>query len=334
MADVAGLELTKEDVDRLSNPLIGAVILFARNYASPAQLKQLTESIHALRDPALPIAVDHEGGRVQRFRDGFTTIPPMRSLGHVYQVSPHQAVDTARDVGYIIGAELSAHGVDFSFVPVLDLDWGESAVIGHRAFHRDPEIVSELAGGLVAGLREAGVASCGKHYPGHGYVRADSHHEIPRDPRPYAQIAADDMIPFRRLASHLDSIMPAHIIYEQVDTAPAGFSRAWLKLLREDIGFSGVIFSDDLTMEGAAVAGDVVARAFAAFGAGCDMVLVCNSPERCDELLRGLERAEFSASPQLSDRVSVMRARQTNRALQSDERYAIARAALAALKLQ
>ncbi len=289
MADVAGTELTADDIARLQHPLIGSVILFARSYESPAQLKRLTAAIKAIRSPELLIAVDHEGGRVQRFHEGFTTIPPMRKLGELWDSSMDQGLQAAKDIGYVIGAELGARGLDFSFTPVLDLDWGESGVIGHRAFHREPLAVAALAGSLIAGLHEAGSISCGKHFPGHGFVRADSHHEIPRDEREFAAIAAADLVPFARLAKQLDSIMPAHVIYERVDSNPGGFSRHWLqKVLRTQLGFEGIIFSDDLTMEGASVAGGMVDRALVALQAGCDVVPVCNSPERCDELLQGL----------------------------------------------
>lgn len=322
MGDVAGLELTAEDMSRLQHPLMGAIILFARNYQSPDQLKQLTASIHAIREPALLIAVDHEGGRVQRFREGFTTIPPMRVLGQKYHHDMAQGLALARAFGHIMGAELSAHGIDFSFAPVLDLDWGESSVIGDRAFDRDPEIVSKVAGELIAGLHEAGVASCGKHYPGHGFVKADSHHEVPRDERVMNAIARDDLVPFKTLAKQLDSVMPAHVIYEQVDAQPAGFSTKWLKeILRNQLGFDGVIFSDDLSMEGASVAGGVVERAEAAFNAGCDMVLLCNDAARCDELLTGLVAAGFTSTTELSQHLARMRARSLRGSLADNPHY-------------
>ena len=335
MGDVLGLQLTDEDIARLQHPLMGAVILFARNYASPEQLKRLTTSIHAIREPALLIAVDHEGGRVQRFREGFTSIPPMRILGQKYQQDIPQAQTKAlaltRALGHIMGAELSAHGIDFSFAPVLDLDWGESGVIGDRAFHRDPEIVTKVAGELIAGLHDAGVAACGKHFPGHGYVKADSHHEIPRDERVMAAIAADDMVPFKALAKQFDSVMPAHVIYDQVDAKPAGFSPKWLKeILRAQLGFEGVIFSDDLSMEGASVAGGVVARAEAAFAAGCDMVLLCNDAARCDELMAGLVAAGHAPTPALSAHLDRMRARSHQDSLATDPRYQAAKAVAAA----
>ena len=334
VTDVAGLELTDEDIARLCHPLVGAVILFARNYASPRQLRQLTTSIHALRSPALLIAVDHEGGRVQRFREGFTAIPPMRAFGELWQRNEAGALKAAIDCGYVMGAELSAHGVDFSFAPVLDLDWGESGVIGNRAFHRQADIVAALAGALMRGLHEAGVANCGKHFPGHGYVRADSHHEIPRDDRDERGIRADDLLPFQRLSSELDSVMPAHVIYEQVDAQPAGFSKVWLQqILRAELGFTGMIFSDDLSMEAASVVGGAVARAEAALDAGCDMVLLCNDPVRCDELLAGLSARGVIGGTQLATRIERMRARAPMADLAADSRYQAARTHVAGIGL-
>jgi beta-N-acetylhexosaminidase len=322
MADVAGPELTGDDVRRLQHPLISAIILFARNYESPQQLRKLCASIHAVRDPQLLIAVDHEGGRVQRFREGFTVIPPMRVLGELHAQNAPQSLELARSLGIIMGAELVEHGIDFSFAPVLDLDWGESGVIGNRSFNRDPKVVSALAGALIDGLHQAGTASCGKHYPGHGFVKADSHHEIPRDERAYAAIMADDMVPFKVLAPKLDSVMPAHVIYEQVDANPAGFSPKWLRqVLRSELGFDGVIFSDDLSMEGASVAGGVVARANAAFQAGCDMVLLCNDLPRCDELLAGLAAQPYAVAPALTQHLARMRAQPRTGPLAGDAAY-------------
>ena len=290
MIDVAGLELTAEDRERLSHPLVGGIILFARNYASPHQVAALTRSIRALRSPSLLIAVDHEGGRVQRFREGFSVIPPMREFGRLFDLDADQAKLLAKSAGYVIGAELLAHGVDFSFAPVLDIDYGESGVIGDRAFHSNPAIVSALGGALIAGFADAGMGSVGKHFPGHGYVRADSHHEIPIDSRSYAEIEQADLIPFRDLAmAGMGGVMPAHVIYPAVDSQAAGFSSIWLKdILRGQLGFDGVIFSDDLSMEGAKTAGGMVDRAVAALDAGCDMVLLCNDSLRADVLLDAL----------------------------------------------
>lgn len=290
MIDVAGCTLSDEERARLRHPLVGGVILFARNYSGSEQLAALTAEIRALRDPALVIAVDHEGGRVQRFRsDGFTRLPAMRTLGQMWARDHLVALESARCTGYVLAAELLAHGVDLSFTPVLDLDYGVSRAIGNRAFHRDPLVVAKLAQALIAGMAEAGMGCVGKHFPGHGYVEADSHHALPVDPRPFEAIWEEDIAPYRhRLGRQLAGVMPAHVVYPQVDPQPAGFSAFWLKtVLRERLGFTGVIFSDDLNMEGASVAGDIVGRACAASAAGCDMLLVCNRPDLAAELLAG-----------------------------------------------
>ncbi|MBI5437334.1 MAG: beta-N-acetylhexosaminidase [Nitrosomonadales bacterium] len=290
MLDVAGTVLTAEDEARLRHPLVGGVILFTRNYQSPRQLAELTASIRALRSPALLIAVDHEGGRVQRFREGFTRIPAMRELGKIWDEHPKLARHLAQQAGYVLAAELRACGVDFSFTPVLDVDFGASSVIGDRAFHSEPQAIAELAHSLLLGLKQGGMHTVGKHFPGHGFVRADSHLEIPVDERSYTDIELCDLIPFRQMVNFgLTAVMPAHVIYPRVDKHPAGFSSIWLKnILRGELGFEGCIFSDDLSMEGATVAGGIVQRAEAALHAGCDMVLVCNKPALADELLAGL----------------------------------------------
>ena len=334
MTDIAGLVLSDIDTSRLQHPLIGGVILFARNFESPAQLKRLTASIHALRDPALPIAVDHEGGRVQRFREGFTAIPPMRALGERWNQSQEEALEIAASVGHVIGAELIAHGVDFSFTPVLDVDWGESGVIGDRAFHSRPEVISQLARALVSGLASAGMISVGKHFPGHGNVRADSHHEIPVDGRSFEQIWDTDLVPFRDLADGtMAAVMPAHVIYPAVDGQPAGFSAKWLKdILRGRMGFDGIIFSDDLSMEGASVAGNITQRAHAALTAGCDMVLICNDPAKADELLAGLTADGLTATVEQSHRLHRMHAKSMAGMLDTSH-YEAARNAIAALGL-
>lgn len=291
IVDVAGPALTAEERTRLSHPAVGGVILFTRNYESPEQLAALTREIHALRQPPLLIAVDHEGGRVQRFRDGFTALPAMRELGAVWDADPVHAKSLAQDTGFVLASELRACGVDLSFTPVLDIDHGNSSVIGDRAFHHDPSAITELALGLIHGLREGGMSSVGKHFPGHGHVRADSHHDIPFDSRPWSEIETVDMLPFRRLIDNgLGAIMPAHVVYPDIDDKPAGFSSIWLgRILRGQLGFDGMIFSDDLSMEGARTAGGVVERAQAAFAAGCDMVLVCNDALAADRLLAGLD---------------------------------------------
>jgi beta-N-acetylhexosaminidase len=311
MTDVLGLDLTDEDVRRLSHPLIGGVILFGRNFSEPDQLKRLTAGIRALREPALPIVVDHEGGRVQRFRLGFTTIPPMRLLGEMWDRSPHEAVTLATHIGCVIGSELIDHGVDFSFTPVLDVDYGASGVIGNRAFHSAPAVIATLARALIRGLNAAGMGSVGKHFPGHGFVKADSHHEIPVDERNFDEIWAADLLPFRELSDGtMSAVMPAHVIYPKVDDKPAGFSSVWLKgVLRGRLGFDGVIFSDDLSMEGASVAGDVRQRAHAALDAGADVVLICNDGAKADELLAGLTRDGVTIEPALARRLESMRAR-------------------------
>jgi len=230
MLDVLGTQLTAEDEARLIHPLVGGVILFARNYQSPGQLTELTAAIHALRTPPLLIAVDHEGGRVQRFREGFTKIPAMRELGRIWDAHPQRARHLAQQAGYVLAAELRACGVDFSFTPVLDVDYGQSSVIGDRAFHSDPQAIAELAHSLLLGLKQGGMHSVGKHFPGHGYVKADSHLDIPVDEREFVDIEMSDLIPFRRMVDcGLAAVMPAHVIYPKVDSRPAGFSPVWLK---------------------------------------------------------------------------------------------------------
>jgi len=288
MADVAGLTLTGAERLRLCHPLVGGVILFARNFSGSAQLKALTAEIHALRRPALPIAVDHEGGRVQRFRtDEFTRLPAMRSLGELWRVDREAALASAQAAGYVLATDLLAHGVDLSFAPVLDLDYGMSRAIGSRAFHPDPAVTTELASAVAKGMAAAGMGAVGKHFPGHGFVEADSHHEIPVDSRSFETLWDADMLPYRGgLGTQLTGVMPAHVIYPEVAPEPAGFSPYWLQdVLRERVGFEGLVFSDDLNMEGAAWAGDIVGRANAAWQAGCDMLLACNRPDVMDDLL-------------------------------------------------
>ena len=333
MVDVGGLELTPDDVERLQHPQVGGVILFARNFAAPLQLIQLTHSIRDLRTPALVIAVDHEGGRVQRFRHGFTAIPAMRELGKLWDRDPAQGIAAARGCGFVMGSELQAHGVDFSFAPVLDVDYGESGVIGDRALHADPNVIAVLAEALQAGLNASGMMSVGKHFPGHGYVRADSHHEVPIDDRTLTEISARDLVPFQRLArSGMGGIMPAHVIYPKVDSKPAGFSAVWLqRILREKIGFEGLIFSDDLMMEGASTAGGIVARANAALNAGCDMALLCNDPRCADSLLEGLERR--AVAPTLARRLDKMRGKSiSSAALKANAAYLAAAENLARIR--
>lgn len=287
MLDPLGLALTDEDRRRLLHPATGAAILFARNYQDPAQLQALTAEIRALREPELLICVDHEGGRVQRFREGFTGLPPMRALGRLWDRDRDAAKAVAHATGYVMGAELAAHGLDFSFAPVLDLDYGASGVIGDRALHYDPLAAGRLAAALVGGLAAAGLAAVGKHFPGHGYASADSHVAVPTDERPLQEILRKDVAPYGpAIRAGLAGVMPAHVIYSRVDREPAGYSRFWLQdVLRGQLGFTGLIFSDDLSMEGASTAGGIPVRGAAALAAGCDMVLLCNDPAGQDALL-------------------------------------------------
>ena len=303
--DVVGPALTDEDRNRLRHPAAGGVILFARNYQNPGQLAALNEEIEKLREPALLLCVDHEGGRVQRFREGFSAIPPMRTLGKLWDRDRDAARETARAIAYIVGAELAVHGVDFSFAPVLDLDYGGSSVIGDRALHFDPTAVGALGACIVKGFADAGMGAVGKHFPGHGYAEADSHVAVPRDDRKMIEIQKKDLVPFRMaIEAGLAAVMPAHVIYDQVDAEPAGYSRHWLQeVLRGKLGFQGIIFSDDLSMEGASVAGGVPARARAALAAGCDMVLLCNDPAGQEVLLESLKEIP----PANADRVERMR---------------------------
>jgi beta-N-acetylhexosaminidase len=288
--DPAGPALTEDDRRRLRHPAAGGVILFAHNFESPEQLLALTAEIAGLRDPELPISVDHEGGRVQRFALGFTPIPPMRRLGVLWDRDRESARRAARAVGTVIAAELGAHGVDFSYTPVLDLDYGTSSVIGHRAFHYDPNAVGALAAQLIEGLGASGMAAVGKHFPGHGFAAADSHVAVPTDERPAKEIHRKDLVPYRAaIQAGLAAVMPAHVIYPQADAEPAGYSKYWLQeVLRGQLGFEGLIFSDDLSMEGASTAGGVAERARAALEAGCDQVLLCQKPQEQDLLLESL----------------------------------------------
>jgi len=287
MMDLQGIEITAEEFEMLKHPLVGGVILFTRNYHSPEQISHLVADIHKVRSPHLLVAVDHEGGRVQRFREGFTQLPPVGELGELYDQDPNKAKQMAELCGWLMAIELRAVGVDFSFAPVLDLDRHISEVIGDRAFHRDPDKVSIIAQAYQRGMQLAGMSATGKHFPGHGAVAADSHVDFPVDERSLQDIMAEDVIPFERLIHNgLAGIMPAHVIYPNVDKNPAGFSSFWLKqVLRQQLGFQGVIFSDDLSMEAASVAGDVVDRARAAISAGCDMALVCNNTEAAAKVL-------------------------------------------------
>ena len=307
MLDVVGKTLTDDDVRRLAHPMTGGVILFARHFDNRAQLVALTDAIRAVRDDLL-IAVDHEGGRVQRFRtDGFTVLPAMRRLGELWDKDVLLATKVATAVGYILASELRACGIDLSFTPVLDLDYGQSKAIGDRAFHRDPRVVALLAKSLNHGLSLAGMANCGKHFPGHGYVEADSHVAVPVDDRPLDAILAEDAMPYDWLGLSLAAVMPGHVIYPQVDAKPAGFSRIWVQeILRGRLRFTGAVFSDDLSMEAARQGGTLAEAAQAALSAGCDMVLVCNQPEEAEKVLDALRVAPMKASRR---RVRRLRAR-------------------------
>ena len=298
--DIAGTTLTAADRRRIKHPLTGGLVLFARNFENRLQLTQLTAAIKKLRRDVL-ICVDHEGGRVQRFRtDGFTALPAMRVLGEMWMHDALAATDAATALGHVLAAELRACGVDYSFAPVLDLDHGGSSVIGERAFHRDARVVTVLAKGVMHGFLLAGMGNCGKHFPGHGFVKADSHVAVPVDRRSLKAILADDAKPYEWLSTSLSGVMPAHVVYPKVDSHPAGFSERWLKeILRGQMGFTGAIFSDDLSMQGARhLAGGQLSyteAAMLALHAGCDMVLLCNQSlgkgEAVDELLAGLHAA-------------------------------------------
>lgn len=291
MIDIDGVELSSVDREVLKHPLVGGLILFSRNYESVEQVSLLCEAVHKLRAEPLLIAVDHEGGRVQRFKDGFTQIPSMQSLGKVYMDNPTLGYEYAQQTAWLMAMELRQVGVDFSFAPVLDLDYGCSEIIGDRAFSTDKEIVSALAIAFQRGLTEAGMASIGKHFPGHGAVAPDSHVAIPVDERPLEEIMQNDVYPFKQLIqSGMKGMMPAHVIYQQADSVPAGFSEFWLKqVLRQQLGFGGAIFSDDLSMHGASVVGDFEQRARQTLKAGADMALVCNDRSAVEQVIDRLQ---------------------------------------------
>ena len=290
MVDVAGLELTPEDRDVMRHPLVGSVILFTRNYQSAEQLRKLVADIHSVRSPALIVAVDQEGGRVQRFRPEFSKLPPPRRIGHEFDLDPKQGLALARSMGWLMAAELRAHGVDLSFAPCVDLDYGVSEVIGDRAFHARPEAVAQLALAYLQGMKDAGMAATAKHFPGHGAVVADSHQSLPVDRRAWNELG-DDLLPYRRLiANGLPGVMVAHVLFPAVAPEPASLSRRWIQsALREELRFEGAIFTDDLSMGGAKEFGDVVARATAALQAGCDVLPVCNDRAAVVTLLDELE---------------------------------------------
>ena len=287
MLDLNGFTLSKDEREILRHPLVGGVILFSRNYESISQLVELVNDIHTSREPRLLIAVDHEGGRIQRFREGFTKLPASELIGKSYDKDNRHGLELAEKAGWLMAIELRAVDIDFSFAPVLDVHKGISSVIGDRSFHRDPEIVSLLAKAYMQGMKRGGMSAVGKHFPGHGSVVEDSHLAVPVDKRRYEDIQLDDMIPFERMIhAGIPAIMPAHVIYPQIDNKPAGFSSIWLKnILRNQLGFQGTIFSDDISMAGAEIAGDHVGRTDSAIEAGCDMVLVCNNRDAAVNIL-------------------------------------------------
>jgi len=299
MLDLQGQQLSDEECHLLQHPQVGGVILFSRNIASPAQVLSLTAAIRAL-NPQLLLAVDQEGGRVQRLKEGFTRLPPMQCFGRLWWHDAATAVELARDTGWLMASEVLACGLDFSFAPVLDLYTGRSAVIGDRAFADDIDVLIALATAFMQGMRQAGMATTGKHFPGHGSVEADSHLELPVDSRPLAQIRERDMLPFVRCMPEMDAVMPAHVIYDAADAHCAGFSKFWLQqVLRQELKFDGVIFSDDLVMAAAAAAGDMTGRARQALAAGCDMLLVCNDRNAARQVLDVLVSDAVPGNPRL-----------------------------------
>ena len=308
MVDIAGTELTSEDARLLSHPLVGSVILFTRNYRDVAQLTSLTAAIRALRSPALLIAVDHEGGRVQRFREGFTRLPAARLLGRRYAQDRREALSLAQSVGWLMASELRAVGVDFSFAPCVDLDYGVSEIIGDRAFHKDPDVVAALGVAYMSGMREAGMAGVAKHFPGHGAVIADSHVALPVDRRKFVDLEAD-IRPYRLLVeNNLAAVMGAHVVFPAVDPTPASLSKHWITgVLRRELGFHGCVFADDLSMAGAAAFGGVVERAELAFAAGCDVLPICNDRQAVQSVLEHFGLMAATAASQA--RMVRMRAR-------------------------
>jgi beta-N-acetylhexosaminidase len=337
--DVAGLTLEQKDIERIIHPLVGGVILFGRNFDSRMQLTKLCTEIKQY-SPNIVIFIDHEGGRVQRCKsDGFTHLPAMGKLGQLYAKEEWQGLQASKACGYVLASELRACGIDFSYTPVLDLDYGNSSIIGDRAFEQNPHLTAILASNLIDGLNLAGMPNCGKHFPGHGFVAADSHIDIPVDERSFDEIWRSDIVPYMFLMDKLDSIMPAHVIYSSVDKHPAGFSSFWLQdILRNKLGFNGIIFSDDLAMEGASVAGNVVQGAIAALDAGCDMVLICNRTDMADELLHGLSYDDKYAnnSKQSANRLHKIQAKKFDlnwQQLQKHAQYISAKQLLKSLNL-
>ncbi|MDH5229767.1 MAG: beta-N-acetylhexosaminidase [Gammaproteobacteria bacterium] len=332
--DIEGTELSAEDKELLQHPLVGGLIYFTRNFESVAQIQALDASIKALRQSSLLTCIDHEGGRVQRFRQGFTQIPAMRALGNIYDQDQSLALSYAKEMGWLMATEARVVGIDFSFAPVLDMDYGVSGVIGNRAFHSHAEIIIQLAREFIDGMSDAGMASVGKHFPGHGGVLEDSHLDLPHDRRDPETIVEQDMSVFKHLihAGKLDGIMPAHVIYEQFDKDPAGFSKYWIpQVLRRDLGFDGVVFSDDLNMAAAGVAGSFIDRAYAALEADCDMILVCNNRAGAIEVLDNLK---WLHDPSMAQRFARMRGQPMLHSmvdLQKDSRWQHAQTIVSAL---
>lgn len=333
MIDLEGVEITAVERELLRHPLVGAVILFSRNYQDPAQLKALVTDLHAVRSPPLVVAVDHEGGRVQRFRKDFSALPSARRIGHEYDVYAQRGREFAREMGWLMAAELRAVGIDLSFAPCVDLDYGVSEVIGDRAFHARSAVVAELAVAYLGGMREAGMVATAKHFPGHGAVVADSHHDIAIDRRERIDMD-NDLRPYRLLiANGLTGVMMAHVIYPAEDAWPASASEYWIRtILREHFGFQGVVFADDLSMKGAAASGDIVERATRALMAGCDVLPVCNHRPSVETLLQSLK---VSGDPASALRRIRLRGRagidsESLQSLQTLERWRVAQALLAA----
>ncbi len=310
MLDVEGEYLSSEDRELLLHPLVGGVIYFSRNFKSYSQISELTKEIKSINNDML-IAVDQEGGRVQRFKNGFTRLPAMQQFLPLYRKQPTAALNLVKDCGWLMAVDLLTTGIDFSFAPVLDVDDHHCDVIADRSFSPVPEEVSDLAGAFIEGMHDAGMAATGKHFPGHGSVTGDSHLVLPQDLRPYTEIEQHDLVPFKALMSDVDALMPAHIVFPDVDNQPVGFSSYWLQtILRQQLQFQGVIFSDDLSMEGAVAAGSYGQRAQMALQAGCDMVLVCNNREGAKEVIQTLEIDHYSASNDSVTRLKKMSARQ------------------------
>ncbi|WP_110687193.1 beta-N-acetylhexosaminidase [Salinicola aestuarinus] len=325
MLDVQGIRLREDERKLIARPEVGGVILFARNTPDVATTQALTADIRACR-PDILIAVDQEGGRVQRLQQGVTRIPAMAAFGHQYAADPEGALLLAQDTGWLMGMELAACGFDLTFAPVLDLDDDQSPAIGTRSFSTDPEVVARLGAAFIEGLHEAGMVAVGKHFPGHGGARQDSHHAVAEDARSLDALRKRDLVPFTRLAGKLDGVMPAHVIYRAFDDRPAGFSPSWLGLLREELGFKGAIFSDDLTMAAAHAAGSPAERARAAWAAGCDMAVICNAPEDARQVVDAcqgegstrLGKLRYArARPSLASLAAISRWRRTHSRLEA-----------------